>query len=1117
MNPTKSFFPETRMLSISLAVASAFAACSTSAFAGEHHAIEKNSIRKSSSAESMIFGQHHQHHKLSPAERLPKQAPSSVTAKFDYSKNQARTLMRPSAIAKAASATADKKAMAAACNVSEFAAASGSALVSLIKSSDINCINDLFSVSGSQANAIFKESQMVTVANAFRNAASSYNGTNSSNIAQMVLFLRAGYYVQFYDKAVGNYGPNLVSAIQGALDTFVNNANFGTINDAHGEILSEVVTLVDSSNQNARYLNSVVKRMLTLNNSFMNSWWMRSAVNNAFTVLFRGHQNEDFKQLVQSDTSIIDTLYNFMNTNWSVLGTDNDFLVSNAARELGRFLQYTDGSAIKNLAKGRVKAMVDRSNVSDKTASVWVGLGEMIEFYDKKNCSYYNMCDYQTKLDTVVLPIKHSCSPTLRLRAQALTQAQLEEACRIVGGEEGYFHQQVQSGNVPVAKDNNKQLEMVIFKSSKDYGTYAGSLFGIDTNNGGMYLEGDPSDVNNQARFIAYQAEWMLPKFEIWNLTHEYIHYLDGRFNMFGDFNDAISVPKTIWWIEGFAEYMSYSYRKLDYADAKKEAGLKSFRLSEIFANDYNSGQTRVYNWGYLATRYMFEKQRGRVSSILGQLRSGDYKGFNSYMNSIGTSLDSDFSNWLPCVNNPSLPQCPVVDNSNLPPKAAFDAKVNGLSVQFTDKSTDADGTVKSRQWNFGDNTPVSTETSPLKSYTKDGTYKVVLTVTDDKNATSSISQDVTVKSTTANKPPVADFSFAADGLKVTFTDKSSDPDGSIKSRSWSFGDGSNSTDVNPVKTFAKEGTYTVTVKVTDNADATTSISKTVTVTQAANKAPVADFGGAVSGLTVKFTDKSSDADGKVVSRKWDFGDNTSSAEINPSKTYSAAGTYKVTLTVTDDKGASTTSAAQSFKVSKDNGGNQAPVAGFSSSANGLIAIFTDTSSDADGKIVSRVWDFGDNTSSTAVNPAKKYAKAGVYTVKLTVTDDGGATSVITKSVTVTDQGGTTDLPECAGAAEQLGKNCARSNLSAKKGEFVYMYLYVPAGTPKLVITKSGGKGTADLLISTNGTWPTSDNLPQKNLAASSSVTINNPPEGYVFVSLYGSSKFSGVKVSTQY
>jgi microbial collagenase len=79
-------------------------------------------------------------------------------------------------------------------------------LVSLIKSSDINCINDLFSVSGSQANAIFKESQMVTVANAFRNAASSYNGTNSS-IAQMVLFLRAGYYVQFYDKAVGNYGP----------------------------------------------------------------------------------------------------------------------------------------------------------------------------------------------------------------------------------------------------------------------------------------------------------------------------------------------------------------------------------------------------------------------------------------------------------------------------------------------------------------------------------------------------------------------------------------------------------------------------------------------------------------------------------------------------------------------------------------------------------------------------------------------------------------------------------------------------------------------------------------------------------------------------------------------
>jgi microbial collagenase len=96
--------------------------------------------------------------------------------------------------------------------------------------------------------------------------------------------------------------------------------------------------------------------------------------------------------------------------------------VANASRELGRFLQYAEGSALKSIAKRRVKTMVDRSSVTGNTAPVWIGLGEMVEFYDKANCNYYNMCDFQTKLDTTILPIKYNCSPTLRLRAQSLTQ-----------------------------------------------------------------------------------------------------------------------------------------------------------------------------------------------------------------------------------------------------------------------------------------------------------------------------------------------------------------------------------------------------------------------------------------------------------------------------------------------------------------------------------------------------------------------------------------------------------------------------------------------------------------------------------------------------------------------
>ena len=73
------------------------------------------------------------------------------------------------------------------------------------------------------------------------------------------------------------------------------------------------------------------------------------------------------------------------------------------------------------------------------------------------------------------------------------------------------------------------------------------------------------------------------------------------------------------------------------------------------------------------------------------------------------------------------------------------------------------------------------------------------------------------------------------------------------------------------------------------------------------NVAPTANFSSSTSGLTATFTDSSGDSDGTIASRSWNFGDSTTSTATNPSKTYSAAGTYSVSLTVTDNGGASNT------------------------------------------------------------------------------------------------------------------------------------------------------------------------------------------------------------------
>ncbi len=87
-------------------------------------------------------------------------------------------------------------------------------------------------------------------------------------------------------------------------------------------------------------------------------------------------------------------------------------------------------------------------------------------------------------------------------------------------------------------------------------------------------------------------------------------------------------------------------------------------------------------------------------------------------------------------------------------------------------------------------------------------------------------------------------------------------------------------------------------------------------------------------------------------------------------------------------------------------GGNVPPVANFSDTVNGLAVSFTDTSTDSDGSIAAHAWTFGDGGTSTAANPSHTYASAGTYSVKETVTDNGGATNSKTQSVTVTSSGG---------------------------------------------------------------------------------------------------------------
>jgi PKD repeat protein/glucose/arabinose dehydrogenase len=252
---------------------------------------------------------------------------------------------------------------------------------------------------------------------------------------------------------------------------------------------------------------------------------------------------------------------------------------------------------------------------------------------------------------------------------------------------------------------------------------------------------------------------------------------------------------------------------------------------------------------------------------------------------------------------------------------------------------------------------------------------------------------------------PIADPEVGEVPLIVNFSSDQSTDDGNIVSFEWDFMDGTTSTDANPEHTFTEVGVYDVTLTVTDNQGFTNTAIVTVTVAEP-NTVPTAvitaDPLTGTAPLEVSFTGDQSTDDGTIVSYEWDFKDGTTATETNPTHTFTTAGTYDVTLTVTDDQGL-TNVASVTIEVTEPINTNEAPVAIIQATpvtgTAPLGVAFTGSVSTDDAGVVLYSWDFGDGTGSSEADPSYVYENAGSYQVTLTVEDAEGLSD--TESITI--------------------------------------------------------------------------------------------------------------------
>jgi PKD repeat protein len=262
-----------------------------------------------------------------------------------------------------------------------------------------------------------------------------------------------------------------------------------------------------------------------------------------------------------------------------------------------------------------------------------------------------------------------------------------------------------------------------------------------------------------------------------------------------------------------------------------------------------------------------------------------------------------------------SAPQVPAATEV---PVGSFTAQANGLTVTFNASASSAPfGALSKYQWNFGDGTAVQSTTSVTIThvFAASGTYVVNLVVLDaDGKASTVFSQNVTLSVPLVNQPPTAQFVAAVNALSVGVDAiLSTDPDGTITTYVWNFGDPNSTANTATGRTathaYAVTGSYTVTLVVTDNTGLTATNPQKVSIVGAPNISPIALFTSSPNALLVDFSATSSiDPDGTIVAYSWDFGEPKSATNTDtvaaPTHAYKFAGSYTVTLTVTDNQGA---------------------------------------------------------------------------------------------------------------------------------------------------------------------------------------------------------------------
>ncbi|NVJ61580.1 MAG: collagenase [Gammaproteobacteria bacterium] len=564
------------------------------------------------------------------------------------------------------------KAPIKACDLNEAVAIPDVELADYLIGLEQTCVSEFFYGDADLLSDFYTSDRIILIAEELVSRTTNYAIEHADILDRLLSILRAGYYNRYYDSELyswDEFTPEVRAATLSVLNKFYESDVFWTLNDeSHANAVFEWFLLIDVSESRVEFIPMFKQLLTRFNESFLQQYRWTNVYNSFFyTMLERGLHRERFRAAIEDDNELIGLLEVAANRNWlsTVEDGDYEYLIYNTFFYIGKMHGF---DIFINQTEKLINKLLEEEQ---RFSYLWMSVATSINGWsDCNQFSAYNICKEAVKpeLEQRLFPNTFKFDDGKMVVRTALELNKVESLYYAAKQVQAQFFRLTENDQ-PLPDDKNDTLTMVIYDSPNSYDLYQYFLNGIDTDNGGIYIEQDGT-------FYTYDRTEQDSIYSLEELfRHEYTHYLQARFSIHGVFGETVFYEnnRITWLNEGSAEYLAHStqydgvlQRNIIVSQIANDSTRLS--ISEVVNSGY-SGGFKFYRYGALLVDFLNKHHNEKITSIFDAIRNNNVDSFDALIDSIANSseLEAEFQVFiddaianLESLNNPSTLYIPA-------------------------------------------------------------------------------------------------------------------------------------------------------------------------------------------------------------------------------------------------------------------------------------------------------------------------------------------------------------------------------------------------------------------------------------------------------------------------